>query len=536
MARVDSLAEGVKSLLHTVSAVGREFSYYLIKRVTNIAEQELLSQLSVLKDSELLYERGIYPESTYVFKHALTQEVAYNGLLLKRRKDIHEEIGKAIEALYPDRLEEHYELLAYHYGRSVNTDKAVEYLDLSNQKTAKLNAMEEAKAYFDEAMELLDTMPETEENRQRRISLLVNQGDAFFLLFMTSEYYNLLTRYEPMARGLGNPELLGALYARLGECEYSSGNFDQAIQTLTKAAELSEACRNVEEAGYAYVFREISHFERGDFEQVLALKEDVLRTMKQRFNLRVHTYALSFASRAYACLGRWDESVEEGQKALTVAEESSDNSLITFAAWNLSIVYNWKGDSDMAIKYGELAVQKAPTPADKAWAQRSLGWAWCRAGEPNRGIELLTTVLPIFRAGFMASEIPLTCYLGEGHCLAGEDEKARQMLKKGLEMAEQYGMRYYAGFAQRLLGEIVLKTNPAQAAPYFEKSIAVLRELKAENELAMAYAGYGRLHKKQDEIAPAREYLTKALEVFERLGTLLEPGKVRRELAGLPEA
>jgi class 3 adenylate cyclase len=87
MARVDSLAEGVKNLLHTVSAVGREFSYYLIKRVTNIAEQELLSQLSVLKDSELLYERGIYPESTYIFKHALTQEVAYN-----RCSPLHNEI------------------------------------------------------------------------------------------------------------------------------------------------------------------------------------------------------------------------------------------------------------------------------------------------------------------------------------------------------------------------------------------------------------------------------------------------------------
>ena len=238
MARVDSLPEEVKGLLQTVSVVGREFSYDLIKRVTDLAEQELLSHLSVLKDSELLYERGIYPQSTYIFKHALTQEVAYNSLLLKRRKEIHEEIGKAIEALYPDRLEEHYELLAYHYGRSANTDKAVEYLDLANQKAAKLNAMEEAKTYFDEAMELLDTLPETEENRQRRISLLVNQGIVFLLLFRSPEYYDLLTRYEPMARGLGNPELLGAFYARLGHCEYSFGHFDQAIQTLTKAAEL----------------------------------------------------------------------------------------------------------------------------------------------------------------------------------------------------------------------------------------------------------------------------------------------------------
>ncbi len=473
---------GRRACFRPVSVVGREFSYDLIKQVTGLAEQELLSHLSVLKDSELLYERGIYPQSTYIFKHALTQEVAYNSLLLKRRKEIHEKIGEAIEALYPDRLEEHYELLAYHYGRSANADKAVEYLDLANQKAVKLNAMEEAKAYFDEAMELLDALPETEENRQRRISLLVNQGIVFFLLLRHPEYYDLLTRYEPMARELGNPELLGAFYARLGHCEYSFGNFDQAIQTLTKAAELAEASGNVEDAGYAYVFWQFCHLDRGDYDRVLALKEDVLRTMEQQFNLRFHTYALSAASRAYACLGRWDEAVEEAQKALSVAEEFSDNSLISFVAWNLSIAYTWQGDLARAVEYGELAVQKAPTPADKAWAQRSLGWALCRAGDTTRGIELLTAVLAIFRAGrFINSEIPLACFLGEGYWLAGKDEKARQTFEEGLEMAERCGVRYYVGFAQRLLGEIALKTNPTQAAPHFEKSIAIFREIKAEN-------------------------------------------------------
>jgi hypothetical protein len=94
-------------------------------------------------------------------------------------------------------------------------------------------------------------------------------------------------------------------------------------------------------------------------------------------------------------------------------------------------------------------------------------------------------------------------------------------------------VKYYAGFARRLLGEIELKTNPVRAASHFEKSMAVLQEIKAENQLAMAFTGYGRFLKKQSEIAGAREYLTKALEIFERLGTLIEPDKVREELAGL---
>jgi len=536
MARVDSLPEGIKSLLQTVSVVGRESSYDLIKRLTGLAEQELLSHLSVLKDSELLYERGIYPQSTYIFKHALTQEVTYNSLLLKRRKEIHEEIGEAIEALYPDRLEEHYELLAYHYGRSANTDKAVQYLDLANQKAARVHAMEEAKAYFDEAMAHLDTLPETEENRQRRISLLVNQGEVFRGLFKFQEYYDLLTGYEPMARGLGNPELLGAFYARLGYCEYTFGQFDQAIKRLTKAAELCEAAGNAEDAGFAYMWLEWSHLYRGDFDRALALKEDLLRTMEQRFNHRWYVRGLCAASRAYICLGRWDEAVEECQTALKVAEEFSDNSQVTVAAWTLSMAYTWRGDLARAVEFGELAVQKAPTPGEKAMAQRGLAWAWCRAGETNKGIELLTATLTALRAGnWIPGVIPASCHLGEGYWLAGEDDKARQTLEKGLEIAERCGARYYAGFAQRLLGEIALKTNPTQAAPHFEKSIAVLQEIKAENELALAYAGYGRLHKQQGQIEEAWEYLTKALEIFERLGTLIEPDKVGEELAKLPK-
>jgi tetratricopeptide (TPR) repeat protein len=259
--------------------------------------------------------------------------------------------------------------------------------------------------------------------------------------------------------------------------------------------------------------------------------------MAHQFNLRFHTYALSLASRAYACLGRWDEAVEEGQKALRVAGEFSDNSLISWSASNLSIAYTWRGDLARAVECGELAVQKAPTPVDKSFAQRSLGWAWCRSGETTRGIELLTMVLPIFRAGrFIPTEIPLMCFLGEGYWLAGENDKARQTLEEGLEMAERYGVRYELGFAHRLLGEIYLKNNPAQAALHFEKSIAIFQEIKAENELAMSYAGYGRLHKKQGEIVRAREYLTKALEIFKRLATPIEPNNVREVLAELPEA
>jgi len=537
MTRIDSLPERIKIMLQIVSAAGREFSHDLIKKVTDLPEKELLSYLANLKDAELLYERGIYPQSTYIFKHALTQEVAYNSLLLKRKREIHEKIGKAIETLHPDHNEEYCELLAYHYTNSAAPEKAVKYLEIASQKAARVYAMAEASAYFDEAMGLLDNLPETEENRRYRISLLVKLGVMFFLLFKSREYFNLLVRWEPIAKELKNPELLGAFYARLGQCEYSLARFDHATQTLTKAIKLCEAARNFEDLLYANSFLMTNHLDLSNYDQVLSLKENSLRIMEHKFNLRWYVLTLSFAARAYASLGRWHEAAETGKKAVDVAEEYSDNNLITFAAWNISITYGWKIDTMRAIEYGELAVEKAKTHGDIAWAQRSLGWAWCRAGEPKKGIKLLINVLPTFRAGnFMAGEIDLLCFLGEGYWLDGDESNAWQTLEQALKISDRCGAKYYIGFANRLLGEISLRTKPFQAEIHFQRSIAILEEIKAENELALTYKGYGRLLKQKCQIEDAHGYLTKALEILERLDTLLEPEKVRKELTGLPEA
>jgi tetratricopeptide (TPR) repeat protein len=136
----------------------------------------------------------------------------------------------------------------------------------------------------------------------------------------------------------------------------------------------------------------------------------------------------------------------------------------------------------------------------------------------------------------MVGLIATTCTLGAGYWLAGEDDKARQMLEEGLEIADRCGAGYYVGWAHRFLGEIALKVDPGRAASHFEKCIAVFQKINAENDLALAYAGYGRLQKQQGQFAQAREYLTKALQIFERLGTLIEPDKVREILAELPAA
>ena len=186
-ARMDRLEDSLKRIMQVASVIGPEFAFRILQAITGMRE-ELKSHLLNLQGLEFIYEKRLFPEIEYIFKHALTQEVAYNSLLLKRRSEIHGRIGQAIERIYAERLEEFYEMLAYHYARSENKDKAVEYLSRANEKAAGVNALQEAKAYFDEAMKILDALPQTELNQKRRISLLVNQTFVFQLLFKFREY------------------------------------------------------------------------------------------------------------------------------------------------------------------------------------------------------------------------------------------------------------------------------------------------------------------------------------------------------------
>lgn len=208
---------------------------------------------------------------------------------------------------------------------------------------------------------------------------------------------------------------------------------------------------------------------------------------------------------------------------------------MSFANITLCSICVYRGELARGLEHGEVAFEQAPTYADRIWTQGWLGWALCRGGAPHRGIEMLEQVVSIQRqAHFWASEWYAT-YLGEGYWLAGDDAQATHTLREHLAIVEPWGMRFQIGAAHRLLGEISSPTNATRAATHFERSITTLREIRAENELALAYAGYGRLHAQQGDGVQARDYLTRALAIFERLGTLGEPEKVSQILSALSE-
>jgi tetratricopeptide (TPR) repeat protein len=175
-ARIDRLPPAEKDLLQTLAVVGKEFSARLLKQVVDRPEHELQGFLSHLQAAEFIYEQPAFPEVEYTFKHALTQEVAYNSLVQDRRKALHERTAQTIEALYPSRLEDYYGDLAYHYSRSGNTQKAVDYLQLAGQQAVQRSANAEAISHLTKGLELLETLPDTPERTQQELALQIALG------------------------------------------------------------------------------------------------------------------------------------------------------------------------------------------------------------------------------------------------------------------------------------------------------------------------------------------------------------------------
>jgi predicted ATPase len=186
MARVDALPEGAKELLHVGSLIEREFSYKLIKTAMHLPEEGLLRRLSVLKDAELLYERGLFPDSTFIFKHALTREVVYGTLLERKKKELHIDIGRAIEEVYRDNPEEHAAELAEHFSYSsdaADLTKAVGYGQMASQRATAVYAYSEAVKHLDQAIKVQEILDP--EDKEKRCDLLLTLCDALLLAVET---------------------------------------------------------------------------------------------------------------------------------------------------------------------------------------------------------------------------------------------------------------------------------------------------------------------------------------------------------------
>ncbi len=246
--RIDRLQAEQKDLLQTLAVIGRESPLAVIMKVFPQPDGELDQMLSALQAGEFIYEQLAPTGVEYTFKHALTQEVAYNSLLIERRKLLHGRAGAAVEALYDGRLDDHLSELARHYQRSANVEKALEYLGRAGQQAIQRSSHAEAIALLSSALELLQALPETSECLERELALQLGLGSALRVAkgWSASEVGQAFARARELCRQIGEtPHLFHGLaglwgfYCVNGELETA---LDLAKQLLS-IAQSWERCR-----------------------------------------------------------------------------------------------------------------------------------------------------------------------------------------------------------------------------------------------------------------------------------------------------
>jgi class 3 adenylate cyclase/tetratricopeptide (TPR) repeat protein len=539
MARVDSLPERAKEVLQTGSVIGREFNYQLIKGLIDITKDELLSQLSAIKESELLYERGIYPESTYVFKHSLTCEVVYDSILTRKRLKLHEKIANAIEDLYRDSLEEHYGILAEHYITSENYEKGAEYSRLAGRRSKRTASFLDAIAYAKKRVSCLERLPRTADVNIK----MIDERTTLGLYYMQMEYH-------PAAKEAIDPIVDLAL---------QSGRKRRLSQIYTILG--SYSCM-VEE----------------DFSKAFKHLKDALRISQQindKFSLAAANYWMGFA---HACCCEFEKALHHMQKTLQINVEA--NTLWAISAFKSMIsvqIYDRQGKNELAYKITDEAIQIAEESGDifsKSIAYASHGISCYGKGLLEEAEEHLLKGIDLCERGniFLWSSIAYY-YLGEMYCEIQKYQESLKYYNKAISLFEQ--MKYshwiglckisfqrskvinnekdieldplytYAyenkakcqdGLVRRHICEILLNIDDRhirESEDWIKKAIEADRTNGMMFSLGKDYALYAEVHKRKGDQSKGKQSLSKAIQIFEECGAVGWMKKAEEEMQAI---
>ncbi len=253
-ARIDKLAPADKDLLQSLAVIGKEFPIGLVRRVVGKADEELAPMLSNLQASEFIYEQPAFPENEYTFKHALTQEVAYDSVLMQRRRAIHERAATALEEMFASTLDDHVAELAHHYGRSANAPKAIEYLRRAAEQAGARSAYNDAIGYVREGLRLLATMPESRERDHSELKIQMMMGPLIVAVqgFSSAELATNVKRAQELCRSAGETPEVFAVLAGLWSFDHANGQLRESRELADKLLTMAERMQTDLATGVAH--------------------------------------------------------------------------------------------------------------------------------------------------------------------------------------------------------------------------------------------------------------------------------------------
>ena len=489
--RLDRLEEDLKGILQVAAVIGREFAYRLLQAITEL-KKELKPRLSSLQELEFIYEKTLFPELEYIFKHALTQEVAYQSLLIKRRRGIHLRIGQAIEDIYEDRLEEFHEILAYHYSRSDDAGKAIHYLRLSGDKAARSYANREAISFYMEAIRLLDAQPETGENKKKKMDVCLSIIYPLYLSNYPEGSMEILLEAQRLSEELGEDRDLAKVYGILARYHTLKGDLPLGIDYCERCFDAAEKAGDVDTMAATALDINVTLQFAGRVEDVGMISARVIRLIEELHKeeeIRVGGWTVY----GNQCGWRGFASVYKGEfeEAKSILNKGLDHTLEVGDTFGTGWIEIW---------YSDLSVKK---------------------GHPGETIEHARKAIECFEEtgiGFYSGIV--WCFLGFGYYLLGEYGEAVEYAKKGLALNREVGPPIVTPQIESMLAIFQLAEGDFEnALRNAEEALSLSRDYQSKFSEAIVLCFLGRIEGEVDpsRVEAALKNIRQSMSMFEEM-------------------
>ena len=524
-ARIDRLEEPVKRTVQTAAVIGREFGLRLLERISEMAA-EVQGYLDTLKHLELIHEKRFFPELEYIFKHAVTQDVAYQSLLSQRRKELHGAIGQAIEELYADRLEEQAAILAYHYARSERQDKAVEYALLAGDRATRLYANAEARTYYEQALTMARALPTSPDAQRVRIDATLKLAAAAF----TREYFEQdltnLQRAQALTEELNDqPRLCRVLYWR-GRTHYSLGRHDLGIDYAQEALKTAEELQDETLIAPPVNLLGRAHFMRGEVKRAREFLPRSVRQMNSMGNRIEEATASGLLGLCHGQLGQFPEALEAVDNSARMSEAIEHLPTLAACLQYRATVKSWHGDWPAALQDYERALELAEKTGDVFRTYVICGnrgaWVYLLAGDYVRAEEdLMRAVMLADRLGTRFALGTYKGHLAEATLYSGNVLDAIRLSREAVETANESAHPWDHSVASRALAHALVAQDPPDCQGgenAISNALAIQERLGMRWELAQSLLVYGRVLGAKGDVEKAQKTLARSLEMFQEMG------------------
>jgi predicted ATPase len=508
MARLDRLAV-VKEVAQLGAVLGREFAYALLRAVAPLDEATLQQALAQLVEAELLYQRGMPPQVTYVFKHALIQDTAYQSLLKSTRQQYHQRIAQVLEQHFPETVDTQPELLAQHYTEAGLIAQAIPYWQRAGERASERSAPLEAISHLTKGLELLTTLPDTPEHRQQELDVQTTLGWAL-----------------RVTKGLAAPEVAAAYHRAHALCQ-EVGETPQIFPVLAglvsfyinrgelqTARELGEQMLRLAQRGHDPARLVDAHIQLGN--ALFSLGEFGVARPHLEQGISNTTYMeifrLSRLAQTLWYLGYPDQALQRSQEALTLAREREQPAGLANALIYAAHIHGNCREWHMAYEQAEAALVLAREQGlafRLAEATTLRGWALVEQGQGEAGIAQIRQGIAAERATGSRSANQLAL-LAKACRHLGQSEEGLRVVAEALASGNSNGEGRWTAELYRLQGELLLtlaSEHHAEAETCFQQALEAARRQQAKSWELRAAMSLARLWQRQGKRTAARELL-----------------------------